>query len=220
MKFDVVKVFWPTKIQRVSKEFSWYVFAKKSYDVSTKLTYLEISHTSQFFCEKTGKSLLATGLKDRKSRLVDISDPENRRVLCQLNSTACYTKCDSDRYTLSNECECVVNLKHMKNIARYITTLGFDGIAVNHDCLDEVYHAEYPICQNATFIFRDNILKNIPEGERCELVRYAKKYNSQLHSFDNSFPTCLEIDELLKNSSCSQTSKNLHAQIRKIFSKK
>ncbi len=70
-----------------------------------------------------------------------------------------------------------------------------------------------PICSLAKFIFLPGILQVIDSPNSCPLIKFAKRNNSQLRSDNPSFPTCQEIDNLLKNSTPSCVCGNLYQQI-------
>lgn len=214
MQFDKVRLLYPNEWRKVLDEidcesFNWFLCSKRSLDPETKLYYISVSQKVQFFCEKTGKTSVVDS-----ARLIILSDPHNKKRLCQMYE--CPVNCDSDRETLSTECELVVNDSHVKNIADKLVEIGFDGVVVKHDCIDkDLKKSGHPVCQNVTFYFKEGVIRNLGEddSERCRIVSYSKRNNSRIRNVIREFPSCLEIDQMLEIYPCTEISKMLNDYI-------
>jgi hypothetical protein len=70
----------------------------------------------------------------------------------------------------------------------------------------------HPVCSRATFLFRKGVLLPVSEDDpqRCQIIKYAKKFNSEIRSRKPEFPTCSQIDRLLQTLSCTEVSRRIN----------
>jgi hypothetical protein len=228
MNFDIVNLYYPNEWRRAGgfdpSGFNWFLCSYRILDPDSNLYYIAISPDVQFFCPKTGKSLIARGLSKYgegietekvRPRLIILSDPHNKRVLCKKYN--CQLRCNSKRSTLSTECTLVVDKEHLIDMTRKIVhDLGFDGAAIRHECINSALdRPDMPVCQEATFVFKEGVLEDLGElwPARCGIIKFAKKNNSCIRKIINTFPTCSEIDETLEKYPCPIVSKVLYEYI-------
>lgn len=231
--------------------FNWFLCSKRVYDNDTHLFYISVSPDIQFYNEKTGETSLARGLKTeggltipsnlkektgdtpipstskkekletRRAKLLILSDPHNKKVLCKKYKVMC--GCDSDRDILSTECDLVVNTKLLLNGASTAIKLGFDGAVVKHDCVKKCLDCvDNPICENATFLFLKNkkILEPVSTPERCGIIKYARAHNECIRKKVPEFPTVEEIKIKIQEEDCKKVSMELYSLMLKYISLK
>ena len=229
--FDIVQLYYPNELRKnISKllpreasveKFNWFLCSYRIFDDDNKMYYSSISPDVQFYCCRSGKTMLARGISKsgenyshpeiNRAKMLILSDPHNKKMLCKHFNYLC--GCDSERDILSKECDLTSKLELLKG-AKKAVEMGYDGVVIQHECLDV---SNTVICQNATFVFKKGILENI-EGDysdRCGIVKYSKRHNSCIREVINEFPTCQEIDSLLKDKDCSEVSKILYDMITK-----
>jgi len=236
-EFNFVKLLYPNEWRKNISElgvnpgiFNWFLCSKRLYDAQSDLYYILVSPDIQFFNEITGETLLARGLKKQSSddkkevkraRLLILSEPHNKKVLCRKYGIMC--GCDSEKDILSTDCDLVLNKRLIVKGARKSIDLGYDGAVIKHDCLDECLDCvDNPICQNATFVFKTSykILEPVTEIERCGIVKYARRHNSYIRNKIKEFPSIEEIDRRSKSGECSKLSIDLASLINKYIEHK
>ena len=227
-KFDIVQLYYPNEWRKNTafldvKEmrFEWFLCSYRAMDEKTGLYYISVSPNVQFYCVKSGKTLYSRGLSRGeitssdepvvRSRLLILSDPYNKKVLCGKYKYLC--GCDSTKSILSKECDLIHDTKKLLLGAKFSLSLGFDGVVVQHDCIDDdIDSPDAMVCQNATFVFQDGALENVgaTHPARCGVIKYAKRNNSRIRGVINDFPSCSEISTLLKENDCSVVSQILY----------
>ena len=236
-KFDIVQMYYPNEsLKNISEtlnvqteSFNWFLCSHRIFDDDNKMYYANISTDVQFYCVNSGKSMIARGLSKKgekyykpeviRAKLLILSDSHNKKMLCKHFGYLC--GCDSDRDVLSTECYLTTNKNLLIKGAEKALDLGYGGVVIRHDCLDSDTNNSF-ICRNATFVFKKGILENI-EGlypERCGIIKYSKKHNSCIRNIVRTFPTCEEIDNLLKTKDCSKVSIILYDMIREYMEKR
>jgi hypothetical protein len=187
--------------------FSWFLCSHRVLDEETDLYYADISPYVQFFDSKTGRSL-SVREKDSRPRLLILSDPHNKKRLCGTYGYMC--GCDSNRDILSRECSLTQDEKTLQEGGRWAIEKGYDGVVIRH--ISSTSNISHPVCSRATFVFREGILKPIGEDDpqRCQIIKYAKKFNSEIRERNKSFPTCSQIDNMLNEKSCLEVSQTVH----------
>jgi len=237
MSGDIVQVYYPNEWKKslqgsgiIADEeletFNWFLCSQRIYDEKADLYYLNISTNVQFFCANTGKTLLARGLSKRgqkykkqenvRAKLIILSDAHNKKVLCRKYNYLC--GCDSSKDILSRECDLVAKKEYLMKGLKKSVKLGFDGVVIQHVPGKNLGLLNCLICQNATFVFKKGVLEEVGKNfpDRCKLIKYAKKHNSEFRKINAKFPTCTQIDELLKENKCSHVSKILYDVLSKL----
>jgi hypothetical protein len=218
---DTVKLIYPndwrrnvSDADRQSCKFCWFMCSHRVLDEKTGLYYADISPNVQFFKEETGESFSARGLSEGsvaiRPKLLILSDPHNKIKLCGTYGYMC--GCDSKRDVLSRNCSLTKNKDVLFKGVEWALQNGYDGAVILHVDLGEHNSLINPVCQNATFIFKKGILKSVTSdnSQRCNIVKYSKKNNTYIRSILRMFPTCQEIEQLLKDNTCQQVSKLLY----------
>jgi hypothetical protein len=217
-QFDIVGLVYPNESRnniaklypksRKPEPFNWFICSYRVYDDDNKMYYSSVSQT-------TGETLTSRGLSNTgkrfpnydnsRAKLLILSDPHNKKMLCKQFGYMC--GCNSIRDVLSTRCHLTTNSNQsLIKGAKYALKLGYDGVVIQHDCVEsELDTSDAIICQNATFVFKKNILKNIDPSynDKCGIVKYSKKHNSCIRKVIPSFPTILEINDLLEDNNCS-----------------
>jgi hypothetical protein len=183
--------------------FDWFSFSSKLFDRERKLYYIQLSRNSQFYCKKSCKTLIV-GKDEPEINLLILSDPRNKKSLCKNFNFLC--GCDTEKERVSLECEILLP-KNLKESFEKSIELGFDGVIVQHDSEDERLR-DGLMCQNLTLLISNHKLRchNDKYPEKCYIVQYAKKNNSKIRKVLKTFPSVMEIDELLKLNSCEDVS--------------
>ena len=230
MKIKIVKLYYPNRWRDIlstssKKEcsaedrFNWFICSQREYDSDKNLYFVSISQKAQFYSEKTGESFFAPEVDSKKVRLVILSDPHNKKILCSMFD--CKLKCDSDRSILSTECELVTDKKHVKKLAKkIIEDLGYDGVVIRHDCKDEYKkNPKYPLCDEVSFYFKNDALKNYEESgkieDTCDMIKYAIKHNTSIKNKIGNFPSISEIKNATEKYGCNSVSLVLKKYIDK-----
>ena len=221
MRFDIVNLYYPNDWRKVSKNkdcFSWFLCSHRILDTKTNLYYVSVSPNVQFFSPETGESLVVKGERRGGNvdmpKLVILSDPHNKKVLSEKGISV---GCDSDRSVLSVGCKLVRDRKCLKRVTKKVIKLGYNGSVIRHKNCKTVVSSEMPVCQEVTFVFRKEILKEV--GNDCGVIRYAKKHNSKIRKTIKEFPTCQEIDRALEKHNCSIVSRVLYEYITEYVKK-
>jgi len=191
------------------KNFNWFICSKRFYDPITGFTYIELSKYAKFYGEKNGIEwkVVADGIK-----LLILSDSSTRKKMCE--EIGCEVRCDSDRDLLSTECELVTNSSHLIELSKKISFIypQFSGIAIQHECVN-TESRNSPICYRATFVIKKRVILPLKDSGQCRLIKYAKRHNIQLKKNRTNFPSCEEIDEMVKEFGCKKVSKILEKMI-------
>lgn len=238
--FDIVQLYYPNEVMKnISKllpqeslveNFNWFMCSHRIFDDDDKMYYSSISPDVQFYCYESGKTMMARGLSKKeesnsqfevnRAKLLILSDPHNKKMLCRHFNYLC--GCDSEKDILSKKCNLEQKSKLLKG-AKKAVELGYDGVVIQHECTDSNLdvHDTF-IYQNVTFIFKKGILESIggESSDRCGIVKYSKRHNSCIREVVKDFPTCQEIDILLKDKDCSEVSKLLYDMIKKYIEEK
>lgn len=213
-EFQTVKMFYPDTYRkdlaiagRNPDDFIWFKYGARIYDNDKNLYYFKVDRTMQFYEEKTG---ITYNVKN-ENRLLILSDSYNRKVLCNKYEILC--QCSSNRNILSNECKIVRSEKTIKCVMGIINLLGYDGVVIIHDPIKKKLNCyDNPVCQNATFYFLNQSPTLLPleKTESCFIVTYSKMNNDCIRSEFSSFPDIDDIDEMVQNQNCKETSKILY----------
>lgn len=194
----VVLLFYPTNwrknmrylLKEKELETNWFCFSRRIYDNEHQLYYAKISTTTQFYCEKTGRSLIIDVKKSGDSpRLVILSDPVTQN-------------------TLGISYEDTPGEDILEKWRDEMTVLGFDGIVYKSQCPHDY---DNPLCMDFSFMFKDGILREMDMfPKRCGIIKYSKTNNSSLREKYEGFPTCAEIDDMLEKNKCAKVSEYLY----------
>ncbi len=206
-KFDIVRLYYPnnwrknvgTLVSNEDKKFNWFLCSQRVYDSKTGYHIAKISPSIQFYCETTGKTLLAQGLS-QKGEGVDTQIVRPRLLI--MDNPQKMTK------------------KHLLDAAKHSqNVLGYDGVAVYSKYSKDDFLAadDSFLCGDVIFIFRDGILVESTElyPDRCGIIRYAKLNNLCIRQKIPEFPSCDEIDKMLVEKDCSDVSKVLYTYLTK-----
>ncbi len=87
---------------------------------------------------------------------------------------------------------------------------GFDGITFFKNTKKNTCDV---ICSKVMFAFKKGILTNVPSSDQCKIIRYAIQNNSYIRKSIKDFPTCKEINELLKVKKCNVVARMLYSEI-------
>nr|QBK86493.1 MAG: hypothetical protein LCMAC102_02880 [Marseillevirus LCMAC102] len=206
-KFDIVRLYYPnnwrknvgTLVSDKDKKFNWFLCSQRIYDPKTGSHIAKISPNIQFYCETTGKTLLAQGLS-QKGENIDTQIVRPRLLI--VNNPQKMTK------------------KYLLDTAEYaVENFGYDGVAVKNKYAKDDFLAAYNsfLCGEIIFIFADGILIESTElyPDRCGIIRYAKLNNLCIKQKIIDFPSCDEIDKILVDKDCSDVSKVLYSYLTK-----
>ena len=219
----------------VPNSFDWFLCSFRMYDEETGLYYASISPNVQFYCRTTGKTLLARGLSKRgegietkivRPRLLILNDPYNRKVLC--GTFDCSMKKRLRAAINLGFDGAVVEDPQIADddllpICLSVTFIFRKGIleSVGKMFPDRCGMIRFAKSNNTKL--RERYAEDVPSGgtimqaqpsRGTKLSRASSKGKSPLKepsrgtklSRASYFPTCQEIDELLKTNSCATVS--------------
>lgn len=230
MEFDTVFLCYPnewpknsTYLQKSKKEkcsdsFGWFLCSERVFDDKLNLYYSSISPHVQFYNPLTGKTMTARGLSKKgeglkteivRARLLILSDPHNKKIMCQKYNYEC--GCNSKRDVLSTECS-LTSKESLKKGGKWAVKKGYDGVMIRHDSHNsKKCKANDLICPNVTFVFRKGILTEVDKPSRCSIIKYSKRNNTTIRKIRSDFPTCKEIDNMLTKTNCNDVSQQLYS---------
>lgn len=187
---------WLKKVKCIDSDadqFNWFLVGCK-YQDEHGYYVLEVSPYSQFYCIPNGKTLTPKGLYKRREgqktkavhpKLLILNEPANQRLM---------------DYSLP------LGGDELVKLAKKSSLLGYHGVTLEVD--QNLYNHMSPICDKAIFMFTPGVLIEKTDPTACEIIRYAKKYNSQIKE-KTRFPNCQQIDEIVTRKGCTSASKKI-----------